>query len=495
MDTTMTRYEEFAVAVLRLAYAYIDVDDMVEVLETGERSQQYNNTQVAFNTIKETQGITFLYFFAIRDNMMVYFINAYTQREVEMLGEDEKIVTLNSVDPLPYELNEMINNPDDRIWIIPTDTDYGHMMGAFYAIRDDNGNIIGILASEINMYDIDSTIQVYVVTVLLGAIIIISICVFFMILYIRKKVTLPIQRLSESANNFVNQETDEELKAIISTIKSKDELETLSESIEKMTMDMIEYIKNITIITAEKERIGAELSVATQIQASMLPKNFPQQKELELYASMRPAKEVGGDFYDFFFIDEDTLAVVMADVSGKGIPAALFMVVAKTLIKTNAMSGMSPKEVFDISNDLLCENNDAEMFVTAFLGYLQISTGRFKFVNAGHNFPLIKKKDKFEWLETEVDFVLAGMEGMPFTEGEITLNQGDELFLYTDGVTEAHNIDNDLFGDPYLLEVANECTYAKPNEFGDFIIEKIDAFAGEAPQADDITMMLLKYNG
>jgi sigma-B regulation protein RsbU (phosphoserine phosphatase) len=171
------------------------------------------------------------------------------------------------------------------------------------------------------------------------------------------------------------------------------------------------------------------------------------------------------------------------------------MVVAKTLIKTNALRGLSPKEVFEISNDMLCENNEAEMFVTAFMGYLDIRSGKFTFVNAGHNPPVLKNKGKFGWVKTKVGFVLAGMEGMRYTEGELTLEPGDEIFLYTDGVTEAHDINDNLFTDPYLLEVANKCNYSTPAEFNLYVKEKIDEFAGEAPQADDITMLLLKYKG
>ncbi|MCL2754886.1 MAG: PP2C family protein-serine/threonine phosphatase, partial [Oscillospiraceae bacterium] len=287
----------------------------------------------------------------------------------------------------------------------------------------------------------------------------------------------------------------------------------LANSIEKMTTDMISYIDNLTAVTAEKERIGAELSVATKIQASMLPREFPRTERIELFASMQPAKEVGGDFYDFFYVDENTLAVVMADVSGKGVPAALFMVVAKTLIKTNALRGLSPAEVFEISNNLLCENNDAQMFVTAFMGFLNIPTGRFTFVNAGHNPPILKRKADRQaragmdygnqvhisgvwgWLKTKVGFVLAGMEDMSFVQSEIVLEAGDELFLYTDGVTEAHDINNNLFSDPKLLEVANVFEYNTLEEFTDLLKGEIDAFAGEAPQADDITTLMLRFKG
>jgi len=497
MNAVLDRYREFAAAALMLADAYVDADDMVNCLKTNQKSDTYNYvSQPGFNAIKERTGITFLYLFKPDGNEMIYYINAFTQAEVNALQEREFIVSLNNRDPLPAEIYERINSlSNNDIWYIPTVSEYGYMMGAYRAVRSSSGDIIGVLAAEINMDTIISTVERYVITVIIGAAVIMFIFTSLTIIYLRRKITAPIQNLSFNTENFVNHSPDEELKPIISSIKTKDEIETLSHSIEKMTSDMITYIDNLTAVTAERERIGAELTVATQIQASMLPRVFPKLNELEIFASMQPAKEVGGDFYDFFFVDKNTLAIVMADVSGKGVPAALFMVIAKTLIKTNAQRGLSPKEVFMISNDMLCENNDAEMFVTAFMGYLNIKSGKFTFVNAGHNPPVLKHNGKFNWLETKVGFVLAGMEGMVFTEGEITFEPGDEIFLYTDGVTEAHDIDDNLFSDPRLLEEANKCEYNTLEEFTTHIKSEIDTFAGEAPQADDITMLMLKYKG
>jgi len=285
---------------------------------------------------------------------------------------------------------------------------------------------------------------------------------------------------------------------------SKDEFGTLAASFNKMTIDLKDSIEQNVRERAEKERIGAELNVATRIQASMLPcifPAFPNREEFDIYASMQPAKEVGGDFYDFFLIDDDTLAVVMADVSGKGIPAALFMVITKTLIQNTALSGKRPEVVFGIVNKMLCENNEANMFVTAFLGYLEISTGKFTFVNAAHNPPLLKRAgEAFGWLKAKAGFVLAGDEETFYRQHEITLNPGDELFLYTDGVTEAVNNENKLFGDPRLLETANELAAddrgrSSLQEFTESIKREIDSFAEGAEQADDITMLALRYLG
>jgi sigma-B regulation protein RsbU (phosphoserine phosphatase) len=282
-------------------------------------------------------------------------------------------------------------------------------------------------------------------------------------------------------------------------IRTGDEVEDLGMSVNKMAVDLKNYITNLQSITAEKERIGTELDVARKIQASMLPSifpAFPDRTEFDIYGTMKPAKEVGGDFYDFFLINENTLAVVVADVSGKGVPAALFMVIAKTLIKNNAQNGKSPKEVFEIVNNLLCEGNDASMFVTVFMGYLDIAGGKLTYVNAGHNLPLIKCGGvKFDWLKSKPHLFLAGMEDTSYSQYELILQPGDELFLYTDGVTEALNNESALFSDLLLLEKANNYPDLPLKEFTVSIKKEIYKFAEGAEQADDITMLILRYKG
>ena len=247
----------------------------------------------------------------------------------------------------------------------------------------------------------------------------------------------------------------------------------------------------------ETERIAAELSVAHHIQTSMLPNifpAFPDHDEFDIYASMTPAKEVGGDFYDFFMVDDRHLAVVIADVSGKGVPAALFMVIGKTLIKDHTQQGRDLGEVFTEVNELLCQSNSEGLFITAFEGVLNLDTGDFVYVNAGHDAPYICRKDaSYEPLAVKPGFVLAGMEEMKFTEGRITLCEGDKLFLYTDGVTEATNTHNALYGKERLLLVLNKNKQQNPKETLSSVKADIDDFVGETPQFDDITMLCVEY--
>ena len=278
-------------------------------------------------------------------------------------------------------------------------------------------------------------------------------------------------------------------------INTGDEVEVLGKSFEQMTVSLKQYIENLTSVTAEKERIGAELSVASNIQASMLPcifPPFPERAEFDLFASMHPAKEVGGDFYDFFLTDEDHLAVVMADVSGKGVPAALFMVIAKTLIKNHAQAGLPVNEVFTLANQQLCENNGSGLFVTGWMGLYEISTGRFTYVNAGHNPPLLMRAGgSFEYLRSRPGFVLAGMDGVKYRINELWLNAGDKLFLYTDGVTEAMDTEHNLYGDPRLEGTVNSVKGEGAQQIVYRVRDDVAEFAGAAPQADDITMLCL----
>ena len=238
---------------------------------------------------------------------------------------------------------------------------------------------------------------------------------------------------------------------------------------------------------------ATELNIATNIQAAMLPcifPAFPEREEFCIYASMKPAKEVGGDFYDFFLIDEDKLVMIIADVSGKGVPAALFMTISKILLKNACQLGVSPKQVLEQVNNQLCENNEAEMFVTVWLGILEISTMKMTCSNAGHEYPVLKRANgEYELFKDKHGLVLAGMEKSRYKEYEIEFQHGDSLFVYTDGVPEATNSMNELFGVQRMLESLNKKQDALPDELLPSIKADIDEFVGHAPQFDDITML------
>ena len=319
--------------------------------------------------------------------------------------------------------------------------------------------------------------------------------------YVERNIVDPLERLSDNVREFATRPegADEIPQPRFTEINTGDEIALLARSCNAMMQDITDYMRNLRAVTAEKERIGAELGVATHIQASMLPcifPAFPTRKEFNIYATMQPAKEVGGDFYDFFLVDDDHLAVVIADVSGKGVPAALFMVIAKTLIKDHAQLGITPAEVFTETNAQLCQANEEGLFVTAWMGVLEISTGRLTYVNAGHNPPLLRQGGAgYTYLHARPGFVLAGMEGMRYRQAELTMAPGDALYLYTDGVTEATDTHDELYGEERLQAVLNASPDAPPETLLPAVKTDIDAFVGDAPQFDDITMLGLYYHG
>jgi sigma-B regulation protein RsbU (phosphoserine phosphatase) len=283
-------------------------------------------------------------------------------------------------------------------------------------------------------------------------------------------------------------------------INTSDELEELWRSMAEMESDVRDTMIRLRSITAEQERMGAELSIATEIQEGTLPKDFPafpERKEFDIYASMKPAKEVGGDLYDFFMVDDDHLAMVIGDVSGKGISAALFMVMAKTIIHNQTMmGGQDPAVIFDHVNSELMKINKAHMFVTVWLGILTISTGELIYADAGHEYPAIHRKgEDFTVEKDEHCAPLAARKKMKFKSGIFRLYPGDTLYVYTDGVTEANNAEGAMFGRERMLEALNRDPDAEPEIIDRNMHEALASFVQDAPQFDDTTMLVMKYYG
>ncbi len=322
--------------------------------------------------------------------------------------------------------------------------------------------------------------------------------------FTEKKISRPIEKLAKIAGSYYSgRSTDAQRSRLLSEceVYAKDSTEVgeLARSYMSMIRDLGKYVDNLQSVMAEKERINAELKLASDIQAHMLPcifPPFPEHCEFELYALMHPAKEVGGDFYDFFMIGENRLALVVADVSGKGVPAALFMVITKTLIKNYTQMGNEPSEVFTIVNRLLCDGNDAGLFVTAWMGVLDIKTGELRYVNAGHNPPLLKRADgEFEYLRERSGLVLAGMNNIKYRQSSLRVNPEDRLFLYTDGVTETTDTKQQLYGEERLRGFLNSHTYCDTEAMLKELRLSLQSFADGAPQFDDITMLLMDFKG
>lgn len=379
---------------------------------------------------------------------------------------------------------------------------YGWICTVGKGMYDTDGSVLGTLCVDYQVNDVKQDGYRFLWTLVIIMIVIASILITGMSLVINRLVVSPIKHMAKAATSFIEEKKEDHAgPSEISRLEvhTKDELEHLCDSIKQMEVDINHYINDLTTITAEKERIGAELDVATKIQSNMLPcifPPFPGRKEFDIFASMTPAKEVGGDFYDFFLVDEDHIALVMADVSGKGVPAALFMVIAKTLLKNSALAGNSPKTILERVNNQLCENNEAGMFVTVWIGILAISTGKMICANAGHEFPAIRRGDgQYELYKDPHGFVLGGMEGAKYREYEMDFKQGDQLFVYTDGVPEATDQHNELFNNNRMLDTLNQIPGLTPEQLLVQVKKQVDIFVGEAPQFDDLTMLSFLYRG
>jgi sigma-B regulation protein RsbU (phosphoserine phosphatase) len=314
------------------------------------------------------------------------------------------------------------------------------------------------------------------------------------VVFIARSITTPLRSLAAATHELAAGNFDLELPPV----RSNDEVGLLAHDFQAMKESLKEYIRNLTETTAAKERIQSELKVATDIQASLLPRifpAFPERPEFDIFASMDPAKEVGGDFYDFFFIDDTSLCFLIADVSDKGVPAALYMMVAKTLLKSEAQRLGEPDKILSSVNNILAADNDSCMFATVFCAILDTTSGEVRFANAGHNPPLTIDSTGIGYLCLESGFVLGPMSDIVYTTQRLTMQPGDTLFLYTDGVTEAKNRDEELYGEPQLLDALRRGPRDDLTEMIHFIRAEVTRHADGAPQSDDITMVAITYRG
>ena len=482
----------------------LSLEDVKKIVsgQSGPGSEVYDRTEELLKKLKQDGDITYLSLVVPDEDSVTFYIDTCA----EVMGDDP-------ADQIPYGSDilytDAAGDEDDLknytiIWElyaknhgtdVPliTDNSYGYNYTSVSPVLDENGDAVAEVQYILDMGEVRAYLNSFLYTMLLISLAIIGLSILLYIIFVRWVVIAPIGKLARftdeitASADFANHRID---------IRTGDEIETLGQSFNYMLEKLEQYIENLSSVTAEKERIGAELNVAAKIQTDMLPcifPAFPERQEFDIYATMTPAKEVGGDFYDFFLVDDDHLAMVMADVSGKGVPAALFMVIAKTLIKNAAQTGLSPKAVLEKVNNQLCENNEADMFVTVWLGIMEISTGKLVAANAGHEYPVMRRGNgMFELVKDKHGFVLAGMENSRYREYEMELGAGDILFVYTDGVPEATDTQNRLYGLERMLDALNSSPSFVPMQILQTVKEDIDVFMGDAPQFDDITMMAVQ---
>ena len=362
-----------------------------------------------------------------------------------------------------------------------------------------DGEKVGLLCADISVEKVRSEILHGIILQAGASAIVLILASIALFVFTRKQILNRVVNLEKKVQQYAETKDPAIAGQLTAAGGSNDEIHSLTERFGEMITELDDYMENLRKVTAEKERISAELNVAAKIQADLLPKifpPFPERKEIDLFASMDPAKEVGGDFYDFFMVDDHRLALVIADVSGKGVPAALFMVIAKTLIKNRLMMGESPADALMNVNNQLCEENDAQMFVTVWTAVLDLDTGDVVEANAGHEYPAVLGTDgTYELIKTKHSPAIGVMDGLRFRQREFRLEPGQTVFVYTDGVTEATNTDLQLFGEKRLMDVLNRNTDKPVTELLLNVRREVDKFVGSAPQFDDLTMLGIQYRG
>lgn len=425
-------------------------------------------------------------------------INIYSSDRTEATGYWYKVEGNNTIFHRPGE-NSIFDS--DIPYMLEKD-EKGYLCTSYTRVAEDEDTIT-MVSTEIDMYQADDAAISFLFQ-FLGLLMGLTLIVFFFIdRRMKKYVVKPILDMNQAARNYIADKDDglpDEYHFQALNITTNDEIESLSRIFAEMEKEIGQYVENMTKATAERERINSELNVAAQIQRGTLPSVFPpypDKPEFDIYASVEPAKEVGGDFYDFFLVDDDHLAMVVADVSGKGIPAALFMMACKILISNLASVGITdPGTILSMVNNRIIEDNPLDMFITVWLGILDIKTGKLIAANGGHEYPCLRTGGKnYEILKDRHGLVLGGMSDAQYYTYEIQLNPGDALFVYSDGVPESTSSEKELFGLDRMLDSLNRNINLPLDQLLSGLKKDIDDFVGEAPQFDDITMLALRYNG
>ncbi len=496
--TALTReYQDAAFRTAGTAAALVDGDKIETYLAEGENDPEYRSILSHMDILCQKQNATFIYVIAVDTTDYNSFrsvfntVNANGTEKPWPVGY-ERATTNEEYRTLYRDLYE---NGLSQGFITRTSSLNGRAphVTAMLPLRGADGTVKGILCVERPMNELTTARTDYLKGVIRIALLLCVLSIASITGFLKHEFVTPMQKINAETHRFATENTPLPHRSFAEISKIR-EIGEVGAAIEKMEHDTQDYIQNLTKVTAEKERIGTELSLAAQIQSEILPNIFPpfpdHRHDFDLYASMTTAKEVGGDFYDFFFIDDGHLGLVMADVSGKGVPAALFMMMARLLLNTLAMTGGSPAEVLRRANETICQNNKSDMFVTVWFGVLTLSTGQLTAASAGHEYPVIRRVGgAFELFKDKRRLALGAMPGINYVDYTLTLDKGDVLFLYTDGVPEATNSANELLGTDGMLALLNQSSYTDMRTLLADVAQGVVDFTGNAPQFDDVTMM------
>ena len=491
-------YSDAAFDMATYASKIIDGDRVRTYLETGVKDEYYERIREILLRAKQSLGLKYFYVVVPEAEKQVYVWDSGESGEKGICDLLAKEVYISEV--AKSAMRAAFEKGTRQAIVVTRSEQYGYIASAYVSILDRSGVPVALASVDVPMDEVDAQINGMILISAGFAVGILVLCLAGYWWCIRRIVIEPLDKLAGAARNFTSERQRGEGRVMDRVrIASKDEIGDLFRAMSKMEIDMNNYLENLRKVTAERERVGAELNVAAQIQTDMLPSvfpAFPDRREFDIYATMTPAKEVGGDFYDFFFVDDTHLALVIADVSGKGVPAALFMVIAKTLIKNRALAGGTPAQILADVNDQLCEGNVAQLFVTVWLGILDLTTGKGVAANAGHEHPALRRAGgAFELVVYRHSPAVATVAGLRFREHEFELRPGDTLFVYTDGVPEATDATPSLYGDERMLKALNAAKDLPLKELLHVVKADIGDFVAGVPQFDDITMLALTYFG
>jgi len=459
-------------------------------------------TEKLYFTLMDDYGIMTEEMRAIRDYLSVDSVYLqYVEDGVtyNIADPDEKLFYIGTREE---QIDEFADYPENMS-VPPTyyRSSFGWLCTAVEPIVDpDTGKAVAAVGVDIDMTEIIRTRYAFLHQCIVFVIILLIAASAAAVIMLRRTALRPLKKLSEAATAFAREDRGFTRDDVIQLdLGGNDEISDLYYEIRSMENRIVDYTENLARVTAERERVNTELSTASRIQESMLPgvfPAFPERDDFDLYASMTPAKEVGGDFYDFFLIDSRHLAVLIADVSDKGIPAALFMMASKILLNYRALLGGSPSEILTSVNTQICKNNKSRMFVTVWLGILDVETGILTCANAGHEYPAVRGQDGvFRLLKNKHGMPVGALARSKYTDYEIRMMPGDAIFVYTDGVPEARSASGEFYGMERMEAALNRIADRDPQGILEGIRRDVDAFTGDARQYDDLTMLCLEYRG
>ena len=497
--------KEYAVTTYHMAdtaTALINGDNLDAYL-SGEKTEDYLLSKGYLDSYCDKMSVSLIYVIQVDRSVYGRFVSIFNSVNNEVdntsytaweLGHRRD--TTNNEYRRKYEAIYNKESAYETVYRLKTTDGQHPHITTMVPVKNSAGDVTGVLCMQRPSREITEARRPYLRSIALTTAGLAIVASLVSLIYNRSQFIIPVQKIKDEAARFAKENTKGEDLGNISRIK---ELYELAGSIDTMETEMVSSIENLKNVTAEKERIGTELSLAQTIQENSIPNIFPPfpgRNDFDIYATMQAAREVGGDFYNFFFVDDDHLALVIGDVSGKGIPASLFMMVTNILITDRTNMGGTPGEILTYVNKNICEHNQADMFVTVWLGILELSTGKLIASNAGHEYPAIKRADRlFELFKDKHGFVIGSIDDIKYKDYELTLSPGDKLFVYTDGVREARDKNSGLFGTKRMLEALNEAADVAPEEILKNVSSAVDGFVKEEEQFDDLTMLCIEYKG